>query len=116
MDLQRTDAAIRFLSAEPLLEDLGDINLCFIHWAIVGGESGPGTRPMQESWILNLKELCERLKVDFFFKQWSGVRKKEAGRLLQGEKFSGMPFRHRQETPIHSERNRRIRMIVEMGQ
>src|SRR5688500_8521516 len=65
---------VRFLSVEPLLEDLGEINLEGIHWVIVGGESGPGARPMQKEWVTSLRDQCERAKVHFFFKQWGGVR------------------------------------------
>jgi len=72
--LRDTPAAVRFLSVEPLLEDLGNINLKGISWVIVGGESGNGARPMREEWVRNLRDKCKDAGVDFFFKQWGGVR------------------------------------------
>ena len=72
--LRDTPAAVRFLSVEPLLEDLGNINLKGISWVIVGGESGNGARPMREEWVRNLRDKCKDSGVDFFFKQWGGVR------------------------------------------
>ena len=75
-DLQAAPAAVRFLSVEPLLEDIGKLPLKGISWVIVGGESGPGARPMKEDWVLSIREQCEAAKVPFFFKQWGGVRKK----------------------------------------
>ncbi len=84
-------AAVRFLSIEPLLEDLGDIDLAGIHWVIVGGESGPGARPMQRAWVVRIRNQCRRAKVPFFFKQWGGVRKSENGRELDGRTWDGMP-------------------------
>ena len=90
--LRETPAAIRFLSIEPLLEDLGEINLEGIHWVIVGGESGPHARPMREKWVLSIKDQCQAAKVPFFFKQWGGTRKKIAGRLLQGRAFDEYPI------------------------
>src|SRR4051812_47171940 len=89
--LREAPAALRFLSVEPLLEDLGEINLDGIHWVIVGGESGPGSRPMDAAWVLSIKEQCEAARVPFFFKQWGGVRKSEAGRELGGRTFDDMP-------------------------
>jgi protein gp37 len=84
-------AAVRFLSMEPLLAPVPDLDLSGIGWVIVGGESGPGARPMREEWVLGLKDACERAGVPFFFKQWGGVRKKVAGRLLDGRTWDGMP-------------------------
>ncbi len=89
--LRATNAAIKFLSVEPLLEDLGTFNLTGLDWVILGGESGPGARPMDESWATNLRELCLRSHVPFFFKQWGGVRKKKAGRTLEGQIWNEMP-------------------------
>ena len=77
-ELRRTPARIKFLSVEPLLEDLGRINLQGINWMIVGGESGRGARPMQEEWVQSLRRQCREQKVRFFFKQWVGVNKKMA--------------------------------------
>ena len=89
--LQDASCATRFLSVEPLLEDLGDLDLDGIHWVIVGGESGPGARPMQESWVVSLRDQCKAQDVPFFFKQWGGVQKKKTGRLLKGRTYDGMP-------------------------
>src|SRR4051794_18375847 len=91
--LQQAPAAVRFLSVEPLLEDLGEIDLEGIHWVIVGGESGAGARPMQKEWVLSLRDQCERAQVPFFFKQWGGVRKSRAGRELDGKTYDGLPGR-----------------------
>lgn len=90
--LRGTPAAVRFLSIEPLLEDLGSLNLDGIHWVIVGGESGPHARPMREKWVLSIREQCLEAGVPFFFKQWGGTRKKIAGRLLQGRTFDEYPI------------------------
>lgn len=92
-DLQTVPAAVRFLSIEPLLEDLGRIPLEGISWVIVGGESGPGARPMKEEWVLSIREQCRDARVPFFFKQWGGVRKKVAGRLLKGRTYDEFPLR-----------------------
>lgn len=89
--LSRVPAAIRFLSCEPLLGPLPRLPLARIQWVIVGGESGPGARPMQEDWVLQIKDQCEAKRVAFFFKQWGGVRKKETGRELGGTTWDGMP-------------------------
>ncbi len=97
-DLQATPAAVRFLSVEPLLEDLGDLPLAGISWVIVGGESGPGARPMKEAWVLSIREQCEAANIPFFFKQWGGVRKKHAGRMLLGRVHDGFPNRVRHPT------------------
>ncbi len=91
--LREAPAAVRFLSIEPLLEDLGAIDLTGIHWVIVGGESGHGARPMQESWVLDIQRQCQVAGVPFFFKQWGGVHKSKTGRLLQGQTFDEMPER-----------------------
>ena len=93
-DLQAAPAAVRFLSVEPLLEDLGKLRSGRHPWVIVGGESGPGAQPMQEEWVLSIREQCEAAGVPFFFKQWGGVRKKEAGRtLLRGRTHDAIPKR-----------------------
>jgi protein gp37 len=84
-------ARTRFLSVEPLLEDLGEINLEGIHWVIVGGESGHGARPMEEAWVTSLRDQCVRANVPYFFKQWGGVQKKKAGRTLNGRTYDEMP-------------------------
>src|SRR5262249_1984970 len=91
--LRAAPAAVRFLSIEPLLEDIGDLNLSGINWAIVGGESGPGARPMEKVWVERILALCRRQEVDLFFKQWGGVQKSKNGRLLNGRTFDEMPKR-----------------------
>jgi protein gp37 len=90
-DLKQTPAQVRFLSVEPLLEDLGKIDLTDIHWVIVGGESGPGARSMQEPWVASLRDQCLNAKVPFFFKQWGGVRKHKTGRSLDGKHYDQLP-------------------------
>jgi protein gp37 len=90
-DLQATPAAVRFLSCEPLLGPLPDLNLDDIHWVIVGGESGPGARPMNPDWVRDIREQCRRSQVPFFFKQWGGVLKKNAGRELDGRTWDERP-------------------------
>jgi len=89
--LQSAPARVRFLSVEPLLEDLGPIDLTGIAWVIVGGESGPGARPIQPSWVRKIRAQCRRSRVPFFFKQWGGVRKHRNGRLLDGKTWDEMP-------------------------
>jgi protein gp37 len=92
-DLQESPAAVRFLSIEPLLEGLGRVNLDGIHWVIVGGESGPGARPLEKEWVTSIRDQCNKARVPFFFKQWGGVRKKRAGRALDGQTYDGFPDR-----------------------
>jgi protein gp37 len=89
--LLKTPIAVRFLSIEPLLEDLGEIDLRGISWVIVGGESGPGARPMQPAWVRSIQKQCSRDGVPFFFKQWGGTRKKVSGRDLDGKTYSNFP-------------------------
>ena len=91
--LRNAPAEVRFLSIEPLLEDLGSLDLRGIGWVIVGGESGPGARPMHKDWVLSVLDQCRKSKVPFFFKQWGGVRKKETGRELAGKIYSEFPNR-----------------------
>jgi protein gp37 len=91
--LQEAEATIRFLSVEPLLEDIGELNLRAINWMIVGGESGAGARPMKEDWVLSLRNQCRKSKVAFFFKQWGGVRKSKTGRRLHGRTYDEFPAR-----------------------
>jgi protein gp37 len=83
--------AVRFLSIEPLLEDLGKLNLSDIHWVIVGGESGPGARPMDPKWVHSIRDQCLASDIPFFFKQWGGVQKKRTGRILDGRTWDEMP-------------------------
>lgn len=89
--LRTVPARVRFLSLEPLIGPLPKLNLRGIHWAIVGGESGPGARPMQASWVRDLRDQCVRAGVAFFFKQWGGVQKKRTGRELDGRTWDDMP-------------------------
>jgi protein gp37 len=108
MDLLRnTPARVRFLSVEPLLEDLGELNLEGIDWIIVGGESGHGARPMDSGWVTNLRDQCAAAGVAFFFKQWGGVRKSTTGRELEGRTHDEMPEITPQMVPA-----RRIRLAM----
>jgi len=90
-DLRRTQAKTKFLSLEPLLGPLPNLDLRGIGWVIVGGESGPGARPIQEDWVIQIRNRCIESNVPFFFKQWGGTRKKKAGRLLDGRVWNEMP-------------------------
>lgn len=89
--LRNTSAVIKFLSCEPLIGPLDRLNLTNINWVIVGGESGPKSRPMKSEWVTSIKAQCEKKKVAFFFKQWGGRNKKAAGRTLDGKTYDGMP-------------------------
>ena len=89
--LRMTGAFVKFLSAEPLLAPLPNLNLHGIDWVIVGGESGPGARPMEYKWVAGIRDQCLALRVPFFFKQWGGWNKKKAGRLLDGREWNQMP-------------------------
>jgi protein gp37 len=89
--LRKTGAALKFLSIEPLLGDLGPIDLPNIDWAIVGGESGPGARPLDPDWVRNIREQCAGANVPFFFKQWGGVNKARTGRTLDGRTHDDLP-------------------------
>lgn len=91
-DLQKVPAAVRFLSLEPLIGPLPNLPLEGIHWAIVGGESGPKARPMEKSWVDAILNQCEANDVPFFFKQWGGVRKDLTGRELNGRTYDFMPL------------------------
>ena len=90
-NLRRTPAALKFLSLEPLLGPLPNLDLGGIDWVIVGGESGPGARPMAQEWVIDIRDQCQKAKVPFFFKQWGGRNKKAAGRLLEGRTWDEMP-------------------------
>lgn len=90
-DLRKTGAKVKFLSLEPLLGPLNDLNLTEIDWAIVGGESGYGARPIKEQWVLDIRRQCADHNVPFFFKQWGGFNKKKTGRLLEGRTYDEMP-------------------------
>jgi len=90
-DLVATPAKVKFLSVEPLLDDVGHLPLDGIDWVIVGGESGPGARPMKKEWVLSIKNQCELAGVAFYFKQWGGTRKHLNGRELDGRIYDAMP-------------------------
>jgi protein gp37 len=90
--LRETPAYIRFVSFEPLIGPIIDPDLSGVHWAIVGGESGPGARPMEAWWVENLKNSCQEQRVAFFFKQWGGVRKARTGRTLAGRTWDEYPI------------------------
>lgn len=109
--LRAAPARVRFLSVEPLLEDLGHVNLEGIHWVILGGESGPGARPLHKEWVASIRDQCERARVPFFFKQWGGVRKSKAGRELDGKTYDGIPGRV--ELPV-LENGQRMAAIAEI--
>lgn len=90
-DLRKTGAHVKFLSLEPLLGPLRNLNLRGIDWAIVGGESGPGARAIDQAWVTEIRDQCLAADVPFFFKQWGGVQKKKAGRTLEGRTWDEMP-------------------------
>jgi len=97
--LRAAPANTRFLSVEPLLENLGTVDLHGIHWVIVGGESGAGARPLEKEWVTSLRDQCAYAGVPFFFKQWGGVRKSLTGRSLDRRTYDEMPIQKRQPAP-----------------
>jgi protein gp37 len=101
-DLRRCDAAVKFLSLEPLLGPLTNLDLEGINWVIVGGESGPGARPMEADWVTDIRDQCARAGVKFFFKQWGGVFKKQTGRELDGRTWNEMPRAHVRGTALRT--------------
>jgi protein gp37 len=109
--LRRTGAHIKFLSLEPLLGPVGKLNLRGIDWVIVGGESGPKARPMEKSWVTDVRDQCQKARVPFFFKQWGGPNKKKAGRELDGREWDEMP----EVADIRSERQRALPLQEERG-
>jgi protein gp37 len=109
--LRQAPATVRFLSVEPLLEDLGSFDLDGIHWVIVGGESGAGARPMKKEWATSVRDQCAKANVPFFFKQWGGVRKSKAGRELEGQTYNDVPLRI--ELPV-LDNGRRLAAIAEI--
>jgi Bacteriophage protein gp37 len=104
--IRQSSARVKFLSVEPLLEDLEFVDLSDIDWVIVGGESGPGARPMKEEWVRNLLSCCRRYNVPFFFKQWGGVQKKKTGRELEGQTYDEFPLTAREAIPNRVMRRR----------
>jgi protein gp37 len=109
--LREAPAKVRFLSIEPLLQDLGKINLEGIHWVIVGGESGHGARPMKKEWVTSIREQCMEANVPFFFKQWGGVQKSKTGRELDGRTYDEMPQVDRKSMPSLQVRRSLIRQL-----
>jgi len=90
--LRQTGARVKFLSLEPLLGPLPNLDLCGMDWVIVGGESGPGARPMKEEWVVDIRDQCLAAQVPFFFKQWGGVQRRRAGRVLRGRTWDQVPL------------------------
>lgn len=107
--LRQSPATVKFLSIEPLLEDLGTFDISGIDWAIVGGESGHGARPMEEPWVQTILKACRKQNVAFFFKQWGGVHKSKTGRTLNGRTYDDMPRLKAKPVP---ERKTRVSMAT----
>jgi protein gp37 len=110
--LRAAPASVRFLSVEPLLENLGPLDLTGIHWMIVGGESGHGARPLAPEWVRSLRDQCQIAGIPFFFKQWGGVRKGKAGRALDGRTHDGVPARSQHPMPGRKERLAMLQAIT----
>ena len=110
--LRRTPARVRFLSIEPLLGPIPDLDLTDIHWVIVGGESGHGARPMDPDWVRSLRDRCRVAGVPFFFKQWGGVRKGKAGRTLDGVTYDQKPEASDRPMPALNERREMIARLA----
>ncbi|WP_437996021.1 phage Gp37/Gp68 family protein [Sorangium sp. So ce185] len=103
--LRAAPGAVRFLSIEPLLEDIGEIDLSGISWVIVGGESGPGARPLLRSWVESIRQQCDEARVPFFFKQWGGVQKSKNGRTLNDRTYDALPPRQVAAIPDRASRS-----------
>lgn len=112
--LQSASPSMAFLSIEPLLEDLGQVDFTGINWVIVGGESGAGARPMEKSWVLNIQRQCKTVKIPFFFKQWGGVRKSETGRELNHRTYDELPSISRVAVPSSALRKGMLASIREV--
>jgi protein gp37 len=110
--LRAARPAVAFLSIEPLLEELGTFDLTGIHWAIVGGESGPGARPVQPAWVRSIRAQCRAQKVPFFFKQWGGVRKSRTGRELDGRTYDEFPNFSSSAVPPLNERAQMLEQLA----
>ncbi|MBN1423038.1 phage Gp37/Gp68 family protein [Candidatus Fermentibacteria bacterium] len=113
--LRKALAHVRFVSFEPLLEDLGYVDLDGIDWVIVGGESGPAARPMLEEWVAHIRDQCRATGISFFFKQWGGTNKKKAGRVMEGRTWDEWPRStgiSKTETPIRLPRRPTARASV----
>jgi protein gp37 len=115
-DLRQVPAAVRFLSLEPLLEPMPGLELTGIHWVIVGGESGPGSRPMKEEWAQEILAMCSSASVPFFFKQWGGVRKHKAGRILNGRTYDAYPVAAQAGTYPNTSEDGVIRSLEQFDQ
>lgn len=111
--LRATSAAVRFLSIEPLLEELGALDLAGISWVIVGGESGPGARPLHPSWVASIRDQCIQAHISFFFKQWGGVHKRQTGRQLDGRTYDEMPPHHITPVPAPQLRGELIEVFAQ---
>jgi len=110
--LRAAPVAVRFLSVEPLLEDLGTLDLQSISWVIVGGESGAGARPMQREWVRSIRDQCAAAGVPFFFKQWGGVRKADTGRELDGSFWDELPVLNNNPVPSLADRRRTLARLA----
>lgn len=110
--LRAASPAVAFLSVEPLLEDLGKVNLKGIKWVIVGGESGYGARPLDPAWVRSIRAQCQKSNVPFFFKQWGGVRKAVTGRLLDGRTYDDFPPITDNPVACSSSRSRLLKELV----
>jgi protein gp37 len=113
--LRAAPARVRFLSIEPLIEDIGKVELKGISWVIVGGESGARARPMRREWVLSIRDQCKAAGVPFFFKQWGGVRKSETGRLLDGKSHDEFPARDAVSVPEPQTREAMIAAIESLA-
>ncbi|MBV8139403.1 MAG: phage Gp37/Gp68 family protein [Deltaproteobacteria bacterium] len=113
--LRESEAAVKFLSVEPLLEDLGVINLHDIDWMIVGQESGPGARPIESNCVRSLRKQCRDFRVKFFLKQWGGVRKHTTGRLLDGRTYDEFPVRTIHAVPESIDRSRLVSQVQQIS-
>jgi len=109
--LRETGAKVKFLSLEPLLGPLANLDLREIDWVIVGGESGPGSRTMDPKWVTDIREQCHSAHVSFFFKQWGGKNKKKAGRLLDGRTWDEMPRNKVRRRPSNSVRSKSLQLF-----
>ena len=110
--LREAPAAVRFLSVEPLLEDVGRLNLKGISWVIVGGESGPKARVINPDWVTSIRDQCKVNDIPFFFKQWGGRNKSKAGRVLEGKTYDGFPVRPRVKPPSSELRANYINSVI----
>ena len=109
--LRTAPGCVRFLSVEPLLEDIGKLDLQWINWVIVGGESGAGARPLDPAWVESIRDQCVDQRVPFFFKQWGGFQKKKAGGELDGRTYDDMPPLLTVNPPSEPEQERRVRSV-----